>query len=205
MVVNANFNKMRNIIDVDTPLKETKDRGTCKTRKIWILVIARHNRRVVHLELEIDITTKELVLAIKCFCNRCSNPKIIHSHNTGEFIQGKSIIRGVIEDLSTYKTHQTLQDGPSITWYHAPSKSPSHSGVIERIVHNITNPLIKTLRGAILTETEFFTTLTDIEACINSRPLAKLSENIDDTSITCIKTKSLDHRQTPKTNPSRNL
>ena len=75
---------------------------------------------------------------------------------------------------------------PSITWYHAPNKSPSHSGVIERIVGAIRKPLIKTLQGAILTETKINAILTDIEACINSRPLAKSSKNTDDENLSCI-------------------
>ena len=75
------------------------------TRKIWILVIACHNSRAVHLELVNDKTTEEFVLALKRFCNRRSTPKIIHSDNAGEFIQGKNIIKGVFEKLNTYKTH----------------------------------------------------------------------------------------------------
>ena len=137
------------------PTKEQKEKGICKARKIWILVIACHNSRAVHLELVNDKTTEEFVLAMKRFCNRRSTPKIIHSDNAGEFIQGKNIIKSAFDDLNTYKTHQKLQDELSITWYHAPSKAPSHSGVIERIVGTIKKPLIKTLQGAILTETEF--------------------------------------------------
>ena len=168
------------------PNKEIKENGICKTRKVWILVIACHNSRGVHLELVNDKTTEEFVLAMKRFCNRRSTPKSIHSDNAGEFIQGKNIITNVFDDLNTYKTHQKLQDELSITWYHSPSRAPHHSGVIERIVGTIKKPLIKTLQGSILTETEFYTILTDVEASVNSRPLAKLSENADDGNISCI-------------------
>ena len=47
-------------------------------------------------------------------------------------------------------------------------------------------PLIKTLQGAILTETEINTILMDAEACITGRPLAKLSENADDENLSCM-------------------
>ena len=47
--------------------KEQKEKGICKTRKIWILVIACHNSRAVHLELVNDKTTEEFVLTMKCF------------------------------------------------------------------------------------------------------------------------------------------
>ena len=76
---------------------------------------------------------------MKRFCNRRSTPKIIHSDNAGEFIQGKNIIKNVFNNLNTYETHQKLHDDLSITWHHAPSKSSSHSGVIEQIVSTIKN------------------------------------------------------------------
>lgn len=123
---------------------------------------------------------------MKRFCNRRSTPKSIHSDNAGEFIQGKNIRTNVFDDLNTYKTHQKLQDELSITWYHSPSRAPQHSGVIERMVGTIKKPLIKTLQGPILTETEFYTILIDVEASVNSRPLAKLCENADDGNISCI-------------------
>ena len=110
------------------------------------IVIACHNSRAVHLELVNDKTTEEFVLAMKRFCNRRSTPKIIHSDNAGEFIQGKNIIKNVFNDLNTYKTHQKLHDDLSITWYHALSKSPSHSGVIEQIVGTIKNTYKNTSR-----------------------------------------------------------
>ena len=88
------------------PSKEQKHKGSCKTRKIRILGIACHNSRTVNLELVNDETTEEFVLAMKRFCNRRATPKIIHSDNAGEFIQGKNIIKSVFDDLNTYKTHQ---------------------------------------------------------------------------------------------------
>ena len=127
---------MKNVKNVDTNLQKNK-KGICKTRKIWVLVIACHNRRAAHFELVNDKTTEEFLLAMKCFCNRQSNPKLIHSGNAGEFIQGKNIIKNVFNDLSSYETHQKLHVDLSITWYLAPSISPSHSGVIERIVDTI--------------------------------------------------------------------
>ena len=55
------------------------------------------------------------------------------------------LIKNVFNDLNTYETHQKLQYDLSITLYHAPSKSPSHSGVIEGSVSTIKKSSIKTL------------------------------------------------------------
>ena len=123
---------------------------------------------------------------MKHLFNRRWTPIIVHSDNAGKFILGKNIIKNVFDDLNTYNTHQKQHDELSITWYHAPSKAPSPSGVIERMVGTINTPLIKTLQGAILTETEFYTIIKHIEACITSWPLAKLSDYADDESLSCI-------------------
>ena len=130
-----------------------------------------------------DRSTEEFVLALKRFCNRRSTPSTIHSDNAGEFICGKNTINNVFEQLNTYKTHQKLQDELQITWYHSPSRSPSHNGVIESIVKITKQPLYKCLNGRILSEMDFYTLLTDIEATLNSRPLAGISENADDGNI----------------------
>ena len=123
---------------------------------------------------------------MKRFCNRRSTPRIIHSDNAGEFIQGKNDIKNVFEDLNTYTTHQKLQDELSITWFHSPSRAPKHSGVIERIISTIKKTLMKTLQGSILGETELYTILTDVEASVNTRPLVKLPESADNENISCI-------------------
>ena len=52
--------------------------------------------------------------------------------------------------------------------------------------NRVKKTLIKTLQGAILTETEFYTIFTNIEECINSRSLVKLSENADNENLSCI-------------------
>lgn len=46
--------------------------------------------------------------------------------------------------------------------------------------------MIKALKGSALTETAFYTILTDVDASVNSRPLAKLLESEDDENITFI-------------------
>ena len=123
---------------------------------------------------------------MKGFCNRRYTPKIVHCTYAGGFIHRKNIIKNGFNSLNTYKPHQKLHDDLSITWYHAPNKSPSQSSVTERILGTIKKPLIKTLQSAILTKTELYTILTGIDACIDSQQLEKLSENANDESLSCM-------------------
>ena len=95
----------------------------------------------------------------------------------------KNTINNVFEQLNTYKTHQKLQDELQITGYDSPSRSPSHNGGIESIVKITKQPLYICLNGRILSEMDLYTLLTDIEATLNSSPLAGISENADDGNI----------------------
>ena len=56
--------------------------------------------------------------------------------------------------------------------------------VIERLVKTIKNPLSKCLMDKLLTDTEYYTVLTDVEASVNVRPLSTTSENPDEKNST---------------------
>ena len=150
---------------------------------MYVLVIGCHASRAIHLEMLQDRSTESFIMALKRFSNRRGRPSIIHSDNAGEYVSGRNTIQEVFRVLNTEKKHQKLQDELKMTWYLAPIRSPSHSGVIERLVKTIKNPLSKCLMDKLLTETEFYTVLTDVEASVNVRPLSSTSENPDDKNI----------------------
>ena len=147
------------------------------------MVIGCHASRAIHLEMLQDRSTESFIMALKRFSNRRGRPSIIHSDNAGEYVSGRNTIQEVFRVLNTERTHQRLQDELKLSWYLAPPRSPSHSGVIERLVKTIKNPLSKCLMDKLLTETEFYTVLTDVEASVNVRPLSSTSENPDDKNI----------------------
>ena len=104
-----------------------------------------------------DKTTESFILAIKRMANRHSMPAIIHSDNAQEIIGAKNQIKSLYETLNTSTTHKELQNKFGIKWYHSTERSPSHNGVIERIVQTIKKPLYKVLNGKLFTESEFCT------------------------------------------------
>lgn len=58
--------KVRNAV-ID--LKGQKEKRICKTRIMWILVIAFHSNRTVHCELVNGKTTEDFELSMKRLCN----------------------------------------------------------------------------------------------------------------------------------------
>ena len=170
--------------------------------KVWVLVIICHSTRAIHLEMVYDHTTDEFLLALKRFANRRSTPKVIHSDCAKEFIKGKSTILTMFDKLNNEETHQRLSQELKIRWYHSTSRSPSHNGVCEAAVKMIKKPLYNSLNGRTLTVNEFTTLLTDVEACVNSRPLGAISESPDDGNVIVLTPNHLLHGKTLKPIPT---
>ena len=136
----------------------------------------------------LDKSSDSFIQAIQRMSNRRSMPLVIHSDNAKEFVSGKNKVKELYEHLNSAETHKRLSDEFNIKWFHSVPVSPSKGGVIERLVKIIKVPLYKTIcnRRSLLTETEFHTVLTSIEAASNSRPLSSMSEAADDDNILSI-------------------
>ncbi len=68
-----------------------------------------------------------------------------------------------------------------IHWHMIPTRSPHLGGLWEAAVKSAKFHLNRTLGNALVTYEEMYTILTQIEACLNSRPLSPLSIDPNDT------------------------
>lgn len=64
-----------------------------------------------------------------------------------------------------------------------PAKSPHFRGLWERAVRSVKHHLRRVVSDAALTYEEFYTLLTQIEACLNSHPLIPLSQDPNDLEV----------------------
>ena len=74
----------------------------------------------------------------------------------------------------------TVQDyltSEGCNWLFSPSHGPHHGGLWEAAVKSMKHHLRRTLGSQIATYEELCTLLTEIEACLNSRPLCALSSD----------------------------
>ena len=67
-----------------------------------------------------------------------------------------------------------------VTWKFSPPRSPHFGGLWEAMIKNIKSHLCKVTAGRVCTFEEILTLVTFIESILNSRPLCKMSEDIDD-------------------------
>lgn len=70
-----------------------------------------------------------------------------------------------------------------ITWHFIPPRSPNFGGLWEAAVKAMKKHLNRTVANSHFTYDELYTTLTRIEACLNSRPLTPLSNDPSDLSV----------------------
>lgn len=67
-----------------------------------------------------------------------------------------------------------------ITYHHIPPGGPHMGGLWEAGVKSVKLHLKKTMGETLLTFEEMYTLLTQIEACLNSRPITPITEDITD-------------------------
>jgi hypothetical protein len=164
-------------------IKSSKLRNAKKV-KSYIALFVCFSTKAVHLELLGDLTTESLLAAFKRFTSRRGHVSEIFSDN------GTNFIRAEREFLRSEKFKQKISNEflntctkfnfISISSSSIPARSPHFGGLWERCVQSVKHHLRRILGDASITYEEFYTLLTRIEACLNSRPLIPLSQDPKD-------------------------
>jgi hypothetical protein len=147
-----------------------------KKVKSYIALFVCFSTKAVHLELVGDLTTESFLVAFKRFTSHRDHVKEI-------FSDGTNFIGADREFLKSEKfKHQILNEflHTCTKFNFIPAKSPHFGGLWERDVQSVKHHLRRILGDASITYEEFYTLLTRIEACLNSRPLIPLSQDPND-------------------------
>ena len=135
-------------------------------QKFYVLLFTCAVVRAVHLELVNSLNMENFVLALRRFAARRGMPTTIYSDNAKTF-QGAQM-----------KLVQHF--GPqSPKWQFIAPRSPWWGGWWERLVASIKSALKKSVATLSLTRAELETNLFEVEACVNSRPLTYVGEDVD--------------------------
>ncbi|XP_076660720.1 uncharacterized protein LOC143364103 [Halictus rubicundus] len=160
------------------------DRGRSRTaRKAYICIFVCMATKAIHLELAVDLTTDAFISCLRRFIARRGKCKVIHSDNGTNFVGARNELRelgALIGSEAHNCTISALLAKEQIEWRLIPPRAPHFGGLWERGVRSVKTHLKRIVGEQRLTFDELYTLLTQVEACLNSRPIHPLSADPSD-------------------------
>ncbi|XP_073831676.1 uncharacterized protein [Musca autumnalis] len=170
-------------VDFAGPLEIKSFTGRyCKITKGYVCLFVCFATKAIHLEAVSDLSTAAFLAALARFVARRGCPSAMYSDNGRNFVGaareidenfGKRVKDLKDEAVSKYG-HQRL------SWHFIPAGAPHMGGLWESGVKSFKGHFRKVSGQLKYTFEELSTLLATIEACLNSRPLGALPDNVDD-------------------------
>jgi hypothetical protein len=137
--------------------------------------------RAVHIEVAHSLDTDACINAIRRFNARRDPVKLIWSDNGTNFVGSAKELRQEINKLNHSKLLSTLQL-ENITWEFNPPSGSHFGGVWERLIRSVRKVLFSLLKGQNerFSDESLLTLFCEVEAILNSRPITKCSDDIND-------------------------
>ncbi|GFY33438.1 integrase catalytic domain-containing protein [Trichonephila clavipes] len=107
------------------------------------------------------------------------NQPTCFSDNATNFKGASSYLKEQLKLIKSVEV-QNFVTQESITWHFIPPTAAHIGGLWEAGIKSTKQLLIKTMKSAVLNFEELVTFVTQIEACLNSRPLTPLSNDPQD-------------------------
>ena len=140
--------------------------------------------RAVHLEVADSLQTDDFIMTLRCFIGRRGPPAEIFSDNGTNFRGAERELTDNLVELHQGRINDFLLQNRT-SWHFVPPHAPHFGGVWESLVKSTKKALQAVLKDQVVTETVLRTTLIEVEAVINSRPLTYNSSDANDlTALT---------------------
>ena len=174
-------------VDYAGPFLIKRSKGRCNvTEKAYISLIICFTTKALHLELVSDLTTDAFVAALRRFISRRGRPTDIFSDNGKNFLGAKNAfdeLREFFQKSSNKNCISQFATSEMINWHFLPPYAPHMGGLWEAGVKSVKTALKSLTSEVKFTFEEFYTIITEVEACLNSRPLTELKNSPDDLDV----------------------
>ncbi|XP_076298363.1 uncharacterized protein LOC143217706 [Lasioglossum baleicum] len=157
-----------------------------RTCKSYVAVFVCLATRSVHLELVSDYSSDAFIAAYRRFVSRRGVCASIRSDCGTTFVGADKELRQMLNAANDEmkKTRQALAESGT-NWIFNPPAAPHFGGIWEAAVKSVKYHLRRVIGETLLTFEEMSTLLTQIEACLNSRPITPLTDEPTDlTALT---------------------
>ena len=150
--------------------------------KSYICVFVLLSVKAVHLELVSDMTSESFIESLRRFVSWRGKPSEIWSDHGSNFIGANLELREFVSFVHQMKSQKEISEfctSQNIQWSFIPEHAPHFGGLWEAAVKSMKIHFRKVTANVKLTFEECSTVLTQIEACMNSRPLTPLTNDND--------------------------
>ncbi|XP_029156108.1 uncharacterized protein LOC114928910 [Nylanderia fulva] len=163
-------------------IRTSKGRGH-RSQRGYIAVFVCFWSKAIHLEVVSDYSSEAFIAALRRFVSRRGLCTDVYSDCGTTFVGADRTLRELFKASSSEGHHiARAANNQGIRWHFNPPAAPHFGGLWEAAVKSTKFHLRRVIGETTLTYEELSTLLTQIEACLNSRPLQALSDDPDDTS-----------------------
>lgn len=164
-------------------VRMSKGRGS-KSHKAYIALFICLSTKAVHIEVVSDMSTPAFIAAYRRFCSRRGFPQHMYSDNGTNFVGASKFLNKEAETHLLHVTNDLVDKiaNNGSTWHFIPPSAPHFGGLWEAGIKSMKQHLKRIIGDATLTFEEISTLLTQIEACLNSRPLCPTTSDPSDNS-----------------------
>lgn len=165
-------------------IRTSKGRGH-KSHKGYIALFICMATRAIHLEVVSDLTSEGFLQAFKRFVARRGHCSHLWSDNGTNFIGASTELKKlcIAEQKQMMAEVAEALANNQCEWHFIPPHSPNFGGLWEAGVKSVKYHLKRVVGNSTLTYEEMSTVLTQIEACLNSRPLSAVLEDSDKLTV----------------------
>ena len=154
-----------------------------KVLKAYLCLFVCFVTRAVHLEVVSDMTSESFLNSLKRFIARRGKCQTLFSDCGTNFVGANNEMSEFFKYFKDDKCQNKIteflaQDG--IKWNFIPPRSPHFGGLWESHIKLAKFHLKRVMGNNVFTFEELSTVFTQIEACLNSRPLSPISNDISD-------------------------
>jgi transposase InsO family protein len=140
--------------------------------------------RAVHLEKVDSLDTDSFLNALRRFIARRGYPLTLHSDNATNFVGGKRELSKSVNDLDVQQIEKFCVMN-NIEWSFNPPCASHMGGTWERMIRTVRKVLTGLLNNTLshrMYDEMLETVLCEAESIVNSRPLTKISDDLNDLS-----------------------
>lgn len=164
-------------IDFAGPITTLLNRGRGrKTTKSYISLFVCFATKAIHLEAVSDLTSSAFLAALRRFVGRRGCPQRIFCDNAINFVGARNELSEIWQavEKNSREVNDEFLAPNNIEWKFILPSSPHMEGLWEAGVKSCKHHLKRVVSQNLLTFEELITTLVQIEACLNSRPISQL-------------------------------